>query len=60
MAKLEKKHLEYLKDPIFFQIYINSINERTIYSNNRYESNNKESDSKNNLSLQDNLEAFKI
>ena len=44
MAKLEEEQLYYLKDPIFYQKYIKTLNNRLIYSNNRLERTNEEMD----------------
>ena len=64
MAKLNKKHLEYLNDHIFLQQYLLSLNSRLVYSNNRIELDIKEMDklydNDNILSLEDNFKAFNI
>ena len=64
MAKLEQYHLEYLKDKIFLQKYLEILNNRLIYSNNKLELNNKEQnklyDYAHKETLNDNYEAMNI
>ena len=64
MAKLEEEQLSYLNDPIFYQKYIERLNNRLIYTNNRLELNHKEMDDlydyANIATLDDNYEAFNI
>ena len=64
MAKLEEEQIYYLKDPIFYQKYIKTLNNRLIYSNNRLERTNEEMDAfyeyPNINALNDNYEAFNI
>ena len=64
MAKFTSKQLEYLKDKKFLEQYLLILNNRLVYSNNRIEYDVEEVDklydSNNVLSLEDNLDAFKI
>lgn len=64
MAKFTSKQLEYLKDKNFLEQYLLILNNRLVYSNNRIEYDVEEVDklydSNNVLSLEDNLDAFKI
>ena len=60
MAKLEKKHLEYLKEPILLEKYLKRINNKLVYSNNRVESNDKKYDTDNIYALDDNYKALII
>ena len=64
MAKFNKRHIEYLNDPVFLQRYLLLLNSRLVYSNNRIEFNNKEIDrlydNAHVLSLEDNFKAFNI
>ena len=64
MAKITEKQIYYLNDPIFYQKYIESLNNRLIYTNNRLELNNKEMDDfydyPNISALADNYEAFNL
>ena len=64
MAKLTEKQKEYLNNPIFLQKYLEILNMRLVYSNNRLELNNQEMDklydNANISSLDDNLKAFNI
>ena len=60
MAKLTKRHIEYLNDSSFLEKYLLRINSKLVYSNNRVESNNKERDTNNALSLDDNFKALNI
>lgn len=64
MAKLEPKHIEYLNDPIFLRKYLEKLNNRLIYSNNRIEYDINEMDklysSANIKTLDDNYKAFYI
>ena len=64
MAKFTKRQLEYLKDNEFLQKYLLLLNNRLVYSNNRIEYDiedmDKLYDNAHVLSLEDNLEAFKI
>lgn len=64
MAKFTSKQLEYLKDKNFLEQYLLILNNRLVYSNNRIEYDvdevDKLYDSNNVLSLEDNLDAFKI
>ena len=64
MAKFTKRQLEYLKDNEFLQKYLLLLNNRLVYSNNRIEYDiedmDKLYDNAHVLSLEDNLNAFKI
>ncbi len=64
MAKLQKRHIEYLNDPIFLKKYLEILNNRLIYSNNRIEYDTKEMDKlydyANVETLEDNYKAFNI
>ena len=64
MSKLEEEQIYYLNDPIFYQKYIERLNNRLIYSNNRLELSHKEMDDlydyANISTLDDNYEAFNI
>ncbi len=69
MAKLEKKHIEFFKNSEFCEKYLQNLDNRLIYSNNKIE---EEKDNKNRstmdqlydhagvLSLQDNSDAFRM
>ncbi len=64
MAKFTKRQLEYLKDKEFLQKYLLLLNNRLVYSNNRIDHDedgvNILHDNAHALSLEDNLNAFKI
>lgn len=64
MAKLQERHLNYLSNPIFLQKYLERLNNRLIYSNNRLELSNEEMDKlydyANIETLDDNYKAFNI
>ena len=64
MAKLQDRHIEYLKNPDFYNIYLNILNNRLIYSNNSIENDNMKIetfyDYASVLSLKDNYDAFQI
>ncbi len=64
MAKLEKRHIEYLNDPEFLKIYMQLLNSRLVYSNNIIENDNepigKLYDNANVLTLSDNYKAISI
>ena len=60
MAKLDRKHIYYLSDPIFYEEYLKRLNNNLVYSNNRLDTNNEEHDNANISTLDDNLEALKI
>ncbi len=64
MAKLEDNHIKYFKDPKFYGIYLEILNNRLIYSNNTIENDNSSIDAlydyANVLSLKDNYDAFQI
>ena len=64
MSKLTESQKNYLNNPIFFQKYLEILNMRLVYSNNRLELETEEMDklydNANVSSLDDNLEAFNI
>ena len=60
MAKLEKRHLQYLNDPIIYNEYLKRLNNNLVYSNNRLDLNTEEHDNANISTLDDNLEALQF
>ena len=61
MTKLDQRQKEYLNNPDFLQKYLEILNTRLVYSNNRIDSNNQKSyDNANEYTLNDNLEALNI
>lgn len=64
MAKLNERQIEYLHDPIFLRKYINILNNRLVYSNNKIEEEGNSLDqlydNAHILSLEDNFNAFNI
>ena len=64
MSKLTQRQKEYLNNPTFLKNYLEILNMRLIYSNNRLELDNEEMDklydNANISTLDDNLEAFYI
>lgn len=64
MAKLSETQIEYLKDPKFYLLYLEILNNRLIYSNNSIENDNGKIDILYDyasvLSLKDNYDAFEI
>ncbi len=64
MAKVQQNEMDYLNDRDFFSEYIQILNSRLIYSNNRMESSSDNIgdlyDSKNVLALNDNYKALRI
>lgn len=64
MAKLDKTQLNYFKDKEFFNWYLNILEPRLVYLNNKIEDDNgsidKLYDYHNVLALSDNLEAFNM
>lgn len=64
MAKLEERHIKYLKDPEFLKMYLQLLNTRLVYSNNIIENDNEPIgnlyDNANMLTLSDNYKAISI
>ncbi len=64
MAKLEQRHIEYLKDQEFLRMYLQLLNTRLVYSNNIIENDNEPIgrlyDNANVLTLNDNYKAISI
>ena len=58
MAKLEQRHIDYLKIPKFYNLYLKYLTDRLVYSNNRLDKDSETKDIANKETLEDTYKAL--